>query len=243
MNPSLILQYLHDACEDSIPSRFWKFRSLQQHKRIVMSSNVVASFPAPKALRLASEFPTSYVHSSYYPWTPHLQDPWSKYISRNLLALSTFGFSIANFCLSLRLHPSDKCFQISGYNMWSPEIVYFLVRLQRNMYLHPVSFDQYGELFENLPINYLHHHSSNLQYVSLTSSKILSPLLVTSMYFSGNGYPSSRHQQFTWEFHVMTVREVDEDPYDFPRRVCYLGLRWIFSYPDLLNKFYFAIWI
>ena len=149
--------------------------------------------------------------------------------------------------------------------MWGPEIVYILVRLHPNMYIHPVAFDQYSELIEDVPINYLHQHSSNLQSVSLTSSNIVSPILVTSMYFSGNGYPSSRHEQFTSEFHVMTViqisrdrsniffastsfcdescDEVDEDPSDSPRRTCYRGFRWIFSYPDLLNKFDFPIWV
>ena len=52
-----------------------------------------------------------------------------KYIPRNLLAFSSFGFSIAHFCFSLRFDASDICFHISGHNLSGLEVVCFLVSL------------------------------------------------------------------------------------------------------------------
>ena len=56
-----------------------------------------------------------------------------KKIPRNLLALSSFGFSIAHFSFSLRFDASDICFHISGHSLSSLEVVFevvcFLVNL------------------------------------------------------------------------------------------------------------------
>ena len=48
---------------------------------------------------------------------------------RKLLAWSSFGFSMAHFCFSLRLDASDLCFHTSGHNFSGLEVVYFLVSL------------------------------------------------------------------------------------------------------------------
>ena len=61
-------------------------------------------------------------------------------IPRNLLALSSFGFSMANFCFSLRFDASDICFHISGHTLSGLEVVCFLVSL------HPDSENPSGGL-------------------------------------------------------------------------------------------------
>ena len=53
-----------------------------------------------------------------------------KKIPRSYLALSSFGFSTAQYCFSLRLDASDMCFHISGHNLSGLEVVCFLVRCQ-----------------------------------------------------------------------------------------------------------------
>ena len=52
-----------------------------------------------------------------------------KKIPRNFLALSTFGFSIAQFCFALRFDASDISFHISGHTLSGLEVVCFLVSL------------------------------------------------------------------------------------------------------------------
>ena len=51
-------------------------------------------------------------------------------INTNLLALSSFGLSIAHFCFSLRFGASDICFHISGHNVSGLDVVRFLVSLR-----------------------------------------------------------------------------------------------------------------
>ena len=52
-----------------------------------------------------------------------------KWILRNLRALSSFGFSMFHFCLSLRFDASDISFHISGNKVSDLEVDCFLVRL------------------------------------------------------------------------------------------------------------------
>ena len=52
-----------------------------------------------------------------------------KLILRNLLALSSFRFSISHFCFSLPFDASDISFQISGHKETGLEVVCFLVTL------------------------------------------------------------------------------------------------------------------
>ena len=55
-----------------------------------------------------------------------------KKISRNLLALSNFGFSIAHFSFALHFAASDICFHTSGHTLSGLEVACFLVRLSPN---------------------------------------------------------------------------------------------------------------
>ena len=50
-----------------------------------------------------------------------------KKIPRNFLAVSSFGFSIANFYFALRFDASDICFHISGYTLSGLVVVCFVV--------------------------------------------------------------------------------------------------------------------
>ena len=50
-------------------------------------------------------------------------------IPRNLLALSSFGFSIAQFCFALLFAASDICFHISGHTLSGLEVDCFLASL------------------------------------------------------------------------------------------------------------------
>ena len=59
----------------------------------------------------------------------------TKKIPRNLLALSSSGFSIAHFCFALLVAASDMCFHISGHTLSGLEVVSSLVRLlQHHVY-------------------------------------------------------------------------------------------------------------
>ena len=51
---------------------------------------------------------------------------------RNLLALSSFGFSIVHFCFAFRFTASDFCFHISNNTLSGLEVAYFLVSLSRD---------------------------------------------------------------------------------------------------------------
>ena len=59
---------------------------------------------------------------------------------RNLLALSSLGFSIAHFCCSLRLNASVISFQISGHKVAGLKVVCFLISLSPTMWTHLVVF-------------------------------------------------------------------------------------------------------
>ena len=50
-------------------------------------------------------------------------------IPHNCLALSSFGFSIANFFFALRFDASDMCFHMSDHTLSGLEVVCFLVSL------------------------------------------------------------------------------------------------------------------
>ena len=54
---------------------------------------------------------------------------FNKKTPRNLLALSSFGFSIAHFCFALLFAASDICFNISGHTLSGLVVVCFLVSL------------------------------------------------------------------------------------------------------------------
>ena len=94
-----------------------------------------------------------------------------KKIPRNLLALSSFGFSMAHFCFSLRFAASDICFHISGHTLSGLEVVCFLVNLPPGPCISikcpPI---QYNESCETCPCIWqlcLHQRSNNRQYVFL----------------------------------------------------------------------------
>ena len=52
-----------------------------------------------------------------------------KKIPRNLLALSSFGFSIAHFCFALLFAASDICFHIYRHSLSGLDVVCVLVSL------------------------------------------------------------------------------------------------------------------
>ena len=52
-----------------------------------------------------------------------------KKISRNCLALSSLGFSVAHFCSAFRFDASDVCFRKSGHTLSGREFFCFLVGL------------------------------------------------------------------------------------------------------------------
>ena len=59
-----------------------------------------------------------------------------KKIPRNLLALSSFGVSIAHFCFALLFAASEICFHISGHTLSGLRVVCFLVSLLLD-HVHP----------------------------------------------------------------------------------------------------------
>ena len=64
-----------------------------------------------------------------------------KKIPRNLLALSSFGFSMIHFCFALCFDTSDIRFHISGHTLSGLEVVCSLVSLlTRTMYIRQVVF-------------------------------------------------------------------------------------------------------
>ena len=86
-----------------------------------------------------------------------------KKIPRDLLALSSFGFSMAHFCFSLRFDVSDICFHKSGHTLSGLEVVCFLVSLHPN---HVCPSSEYNESREACPCIRqfcCRRHSSNRQ--------------------------------------------------------------------------------
>ena len=96
-----------------------------------------------------------------------------KKIPRNCPALSSFGFSMIQFCFALRFAASDKCFHISGHPVSGLEVVRFLVSvLPRTVYIRQVAFRSIKWILWNLSMHliilFLHPHSSNHQDFSPT---------------------------------------------------------------------------
>ena len=117
-------------------------------------------------------------------------------IPRTLLALSSFGFSMAHFWCSLRLDASDTCFHISAHTVSDLEVVCFLVSLSPD-HVNPsggFSFNTMN-LVKNVHASDEHLLPSTFQqssiFLSDITSRDASVVLVTSMYFSGTGNDSS----------------------------------------------------
>ena len=93
---------------------------------------------------------------------------------RNLLALSSFGFSMTHFWFSLSFNASYMCFHISGHTLSGLEVVCFLVSLTLD-YENPsggLSFNTMNLVkLVHASDNVLFHHQrySNLRHVSPTS--------------------------------------------------------------------------
>ena len=99
-------------------------------------------------------------------------------ILRNFLALSSFGFSIANVCFALRFDASYICFHISGHTLSGLEVVCFLVSLlTRPCITHQVAFRSITWILWSLSMHQiiLFHHlrSSNLQSVFPTLRRVM----------------------------------------------------------------------
>ena len=158
----------------------------------LVSSHGSAGFPATsgtmkvyKALLLASEFPTFLESFSWCVCILHhlvqvffnisLNSSCSgsmKEIPRNLLALSSFGSSIAHFCFSSRFDATATCFRIYGRNLSGLEVVCFLVSLPLD-HVYPSD----GFALKKKWISW-----NQAAYLTI---HVVSVSLVTSMYFSG----------------------------------------------------------
>ena len=144
MNLFLSLQYdPHDTNKELLPIELSWTRQLRQYKhvlsrvfqprgRFLHCSDVLVFY---KALLLASEFPTlSSVFHLMFKILHHLVQSIKDHVI--VWHYRALGFSIAHFCFSLRLDASDMCFQISGQNSSSLEVVCFLVSLSPDN-VHP----------------------------------------------------------------------------------------------------------
>ena len=97
-------------------------------------------------------------------------------------ALSSFGFSIAHFCFSLRFDASDISFQIPGHKESGLEVVCFLVSLLRdNVYPSSVFSSNIVNHVKPVHVSDNSRPSSTFQFVALS----------TWMYFSGIGNDAS----------------------------------------------------
>ena len=120
------------SCFQSDSHRFVSFNNTSVF--CLVSSNGAAGFPATAAQwsftrhccwhRIFNFLRAFFMISSHSSSSGTM-----KKIRRNFLALSSFGFSIVHFDLSLRLDASDTCFHISGHNLSGLEVVCFLVSL------------------------------------------------------------------------------------------------------------------
>ena len=131
-----------------------------------------------------------------------------KKIPRNLLAISSLGFSMIHFCFAFRFDASDICFNISGHTVSGLEVVCFIVSLSRTMYICQVAFLSIKWIFEKCPciwyfsfsihvpiiINiFLHHH---IKWCMNVSGNVVVLRRNRKWFFS-------RHVQFDSDFHVM----------------------------------------
>ena len=102
--------------------------------------------------------------------------------TQKLLAFSSFGFSIAHFCFSLRFDASDIRFHISGHTLSGLEVVCFLVGLPRTMYI-----GQGALSFNKMNLVKPVHASDNSLSINVPicfsdiTSKVVSVVLVTSI--------------------------------------------------------------
>ena len=167
---------------------------LQLSKTLQVSCTLRVRFC--KALLPASELPTSYAHFFIISLNPSSAGSM-KWIPRKCPALSSFGFSIARLCFSLRFDASDTSFQISGHReslVWMSFA--FLSVSPRTRYIHPVVFCiQHRGRCKTCPRIWQFSISINVPIIveifsSITSSDVL-VALVTSIYFSGIGNDAS----------------------------------------------------
>ena len=142
-----------------------------------------------KALLLASEFPT--FHERFFMVCLNSSSSGSmKKIPRNLLASSSFGFSMVHFCFAFRFDASDICFHISGHTSSGREVVYFLVSLLLDQ-VYPSG----GLSFNRINLVRLVHASDNFSFsihvpviinmFSVHTSNNVRVVLETSMYVIG----------------------------------------------------------
>ena len=139
-----------------------------------------------------------------------------KKISRNWLALSSFGFSMIQFCIALRFDAWDICFHKSGHTLSGLEVVCFLVSLPPD-HVFPSGGLSFNEIIlwspsMHLIILFLHPRSSNHQY-------FLHHYIKWCMCISGKvdvlqwnrKWFFSRHVQFDSGFHVMATNEISRN--------------------------------
>ena len=116
-----------------------------------------------------------------------------KKISRNCLALSSFGLSMAHFCFASFLAASDICFHVAGHTLSGLDVACFLAR---TMYIRQVAFRSIKWILwclvhaSDISLSPSTFQSSSIIFSNNTSSDVC-VVLVTSMYFSGTGNDSS----------------------------------------------------
>ena len=136
VNWFLSLQYdPHDTCQEFLPIEFSWTRQLRQYKHVMSCFPNTAEGFAPLFIGILqgiaagigiSNFLRAFF--SWCSWSPHPQVQWRRY-HVNCLALSSFGFSIALFCIAFRFDASNMWFHISGHTLSGLEVVRFLVSL------------------------------------------------------------------------------------------------------------------
>ena len=173
-------QYQH------VLSCFSQYRSRFHHRCLLVFC---------KALRLASDFFTSYERFSWCPLNSSSSGSTKK-IPRNLLALSSSGFSTAHFCFALLVAASDSASTYLATHCRVLRLFLPSYVSSSTMYIHQVAFRSIKWILWTLSMHriilFLHPCSSNHLFVfsNQTSSNVC-VVLVTSMYFSGIGNDSS----------------------------------------------------
>ena len=232
---------LHDICEEFLPFRFWLIRHLQQYVHI-QSFTLQKTHQVSLLLRhnevlqgIVVDIGISIFVRAFFKMSLNSSSSGlMKEIPRNLLALSSFGFSIVHFSFSLRFDASDICFHI----IW-PHIVgswgrfCFLIRFFPDR-AHPSGGFSIKKMNLVKPVHACDKSlsPSTFQWSSTClcdiTSKVVSVVLVTSMIFSGIGNHSSvgtysltrgvPHDEGKWNF----LRSVNEISWDRPKITCWL---------------------
>ena len=157
------MRFLEDSSVSTMQAYFVLHFFSQRH-RFLCNSHVEVC----KALRLTSELPPFYAHSSWCLWISHHQDRWSE-TPRNFLTLSSFRIFDSPLWLFFAFRRIKNIFlNFWSQSVWSGGRLFSCQSPARPMYIHPVVFHPIRWTLWNLStyltILDLHRRYNNRRY-------------------------------------------------------------------------------